>query len=69
MTGPELKAIRKRLGLSVIEMGRAIGYEGSDNTVNVTMRRYEAPNGRTIPPWIARLAIMFDRFGVPEDFV
>lgn len=49
MTGPEFAAIRKRLGLSVIEFGRALGYEGEDNTVSVTVRRYEAPNGRPIP--------------------
>lgn len=69
MTGPEFQAIRKRLGLSVIEMGRALGYEGKDNTVSVTVRRYEAPNGRPIPPWIARLAQMFDRHGVPRAFM
>lgn len=67
MTGVEFAAIRKRLGLSVIEMGRALGYQGTDNTVSVTIRRYE--KGAPIPPWIARLAIMFDRYGVPEDFL
>jgi|GEM_PF-6589579 len=67
MTGQELAAIRKRLGLSLIQFGRALGYQGEDNTVSVTVRRYEAPNGRPIPPWIARLAIMFDRFGIPDD--
>ena len=67
MTGPEFAAIRKRLGLSTVEWGRALGYEGEDNTVSVTVRRYEAPNGRPLPPWIARLAAMYDRFGVPED--
>jgi hypothetical protein len=68
MTGPEFSAIRKRLGLSVISWGRALGYQGTDDTVSVTVRRYEAPNGREIPPWIARLALMYDRYGVPADF-
>ncbi|WP_157959915.1 helix-turn-helix domain-containing protein [Devosia submarina] len=67
MTGAEMQAIRKRLGLSTVQLGRAIGYVGADNTVSVTVRRYES-DGRDIPPWIARLLIMFDRHGVPEEF-
>ncbi len=67
MTGLELKAIRHALGLSVVQMGRALGYQGSDNTVSTTIRRYEAPQGRAIPPWIARLVTMFHRFGIPKD--
>jgi len=67
MIGADLKAIRKRLGLSTIQFARALGYQGEDNTVSVTVRRYES-NAREIPPWIARLAEMFDRYGVPDDF-
>lgn len=67
MTGDGLKAIRKRLGLSVIEFGRVLGYEGEDNSVKVAVRRYERGD-RPVPPWIARLAMMLDRYGVPEDF-
>lgn len=66
MTGAELYDIRKRLGLSLYAMGRALGYEGSRNTVQVAMSRYERGD-REIPPWIARLAIMYARFGVPDD--
>jgi transcriptional regulator with XRE-family HTH domain len=66
MTGPEFAAIRKSLGLSVIETGRALGYQGTDETVSVTVRRYEALNGRKIPPWIARLAQMYARYGIPD---
>lgn len=69
MTGPELYAIRKELGLTALQLGRAFGYEGSDNTVKVTMHRYEAPNGRRIPPWIARLAQMYGKHGVPKEFL
>lgn len=68
MTGPEFAAIRKSLGLSVVEFGRAFGYQGSDETVSVTVRRYEAPNGREIPPWIERLALMYEWYGIPSDF-
>ena len=42
MTGAELKAIRQSLGLSVISFGRALGYSGSNNTVNVQIRQFEA---------------------------
>ena len=63
MTGPEFTAIRKRLGLSTVEMGRALGYEGQDNTVSVTVRRYESGQ-RDIPPWIARLAAMYGKHGL-----
>jgi transcriptional regulator with XRE-family HTH domain len=65
MTGPELKAIRHKLGLSTVEMGRAIGYEGQDNTVSVTVRKYES-GGRPIPPWIARLVHMYGKYGIDD---
>jgi len=64
VTGPDLKRVRKALGLSTTELGRALGYEGADNTISVTVRRYEA-GMRPIPPWIAKLADMYDRHGVP----
>ncbi|MEO9297346.1 hypothetical protein [Devosia alba] len=67
MTGPELKAIRHRLGLSTTLMGRAFGYVGSDVTASVTIRKYES-EARPIPPWLGRLAIMFDRHGVPPGW-
>lgn len=68
MTGAELKAIRKHLGLSTTEMGRAFGYEGSDVTASGTIRKYESEN-RPIPPWLGRLAVMFDEHGVPSNFL
>jgi hypothetical protein len=69
MTGPELAHIRRSLGLSVIEFGRAVGYEGSDETVSSTIRRYESPRGRHVPRWIGRLALMFHRHGIPDEFL
>lgn len=68
MTGTELKAIRTKLGLSVIQMGRALGYSGNDNTVSVQIRRYELGT-REIPPWIARLALMFGAHGAPDGWL
>lgn len=67
MTGAELKIIRKQLGLSTTELGRAFGYEGSDVTASGTIRKYESEN-RPIPPWLARLAIMFFKHGVPDGW-
>lgn len=67
MTGGELKAIRHRLGLSTTALGRAFGYEGSEVTASGTIRKYES-DARPIPPWLGRLATMFDRYGVPEGW-
>lgn len=64
MTGKELKAIRKALGLSTRELGAALGYRGNPNTLAVSIRLYES-GAREIPPWIGRLAEMFSRHGVP----
>lgn len=41
MTGPELKALRRSLGLSLFDFGRLMGYQGSVNTVQRDLRRYE----------------------------
>lgn len=68
MTGPELAAIRAQLGLSLDAMGRALGYTGDRNTVQVAMSRFEAGH-RPIPLTAARLAVMFGRHGVPDDFL
>jgi transcriptional regulator with XRE-family HTH domain len=67
MTGEEMKSIRHRLGLSAVELGRAMGYTGADNTVSVTVRRYES-DMRPIPPWLSRLLLMFEMHGVPRGW-
>lgn len=67
MTGPEFLAIRQQLGLTLMEWGRALGYQGDRNTVQVAMMRYQKGE-REIPPWIARLAWMYGRHGVPSEF-
>lgn len=66
MTGKDLRKIRRDLGLSVRDFGHALGYSGTDNTISVQIRRYELGT-RPIPPWIAKLAKMYHRFGIPED--
>lgn len=66
MNSAEFRSIREKLGLGVVEFGRAIGYAGNDNTVSVRVRRFE--DGKEISPVIARLVRMFDRFGIPDEF-
>lgn len=66
MKGQELQALRKRLGLSTADMARALGYEGQDSSLGAMMRRFES-GGRPMPPTVARLATMFERYGLPDD--
>ena len=68
MTGADLKRIRRELGLTVIQLGRALGYQGNDNTVSVQIRNYER-GARPIPPWIGRLIQMFGWHGVPRKWI
>ena len=68
MTGDKMKEIRRAIGLTALELGRAIGYQGNDNTIEVTVYRYEAGK-REIPPWIARLIWYMDKHGVPESWI
>ena len=68
MTGPELRAIRLGLGLSLSKWGRALGYSGDRQVLASAMHRYEAGE-REVPEWIARLAVMYQRHGVPDDFL
>lgn len=66
-TPDDLRAIRKKLGLSLLQMGQAIGYQGTDQTIKNVWHRYETGE-RECPPWIARLAYMLGRYGVPPQF-
>lgn len=68
MTGPEFRAIRKKLGLTLWEWGLVLGYRGTRNTIQGDIREYESGE-REIRPMLARLALMYLRHGVPRDFV
>lgn len=72
MTPEKFKEIRRDLGLSTVQIGRAFGYSGADTTIAANIRKFES-GARPIPPAIARLARMYVRNGgVPEgwlDFV
>lgn len=66
MTGTEFANCRKSCDLTQSQWGRALGYNGIN--ADVTVRRYE--NGtRPIPNWIARLAFMYQRNGIPTEFL
>ena len=67
MTGAELKAIRETFGLSASAMGRALGYSGPKANIAVHIRRLERGD-RPIPPPIDRLARMYWRNGIPEEW-
>jgi hypothetical protein len=43
--------MRERLGLNVIQMGRALGYEGKGANVSRDMRRYESYR-ESLPPGV-----------------
>jgi transcriptional regulator with XRE-family HTH domain len=68
MDGAELKRIRKSLRLSTTELARAFGHAGKRETISKTIRTYEA-GMRPVPEYLARLATMFLRHGVPPEFL
>ncbi len=67
MTGSEMKSIRAELGLSAVQLGRAVGYTGGDATIAVMISKYEK-GSRPIPSHMQRLLLMFQRHGVPEGW-
>lgn len=67
MTGDEFREIREALGLGVVAFGRALGYGGADNTVSVTIRRYERLGARSIPPRAAAAAAELNKGRMPPE--
>lgn len=59
-----MRRIRKQLGLSSLQLGRAFGYSGSDAATAMAIRRFET-GGRALPVWLGRLMEMFEMHGVP----
>lgn len=68
MIGSELQAIRHKLKLSTVQLGRAAGYTGSDATASNTIRKYES-GMRPVPPLLERLVLLFEKHGVPADWI
>jgi hypothetical protein len=66
VTGDEFRSLRYELGLSTLQWGRALGYEGIPNSVRSTISRYET-GGRPIPRVVALLAKMYAHHGIPSD--
>ncbi|MEK9754697.1 MAG: helix-turn-helix transcriptional regulator [Rhodospirillaceae bacterium] len=65
--GQAMKAARKELGLSTVELARALGYEAERAQAQAQIRRYES-DSRPVPPWIQRLVEMYRRHGVPPEW-
>jgi transcriptional regulator with XRE-family HTH domain len=67
MTSRQFKNIRKRLGLTAVQMGRALGSEGSD--ASTARRIYGFESGRTISPSVSRLVTMYAMYGIPKGWL
>lgn len=70
MQSHELRDIRRRLGLSRLELARLIGYTGTDRNDETRIRKYETTT--QVPLHIARLVDLISRwnhmFGKLPDF-
>lgn len=65
MKPAEFLEIRKRLGYSRDGFAIELGYEGTNQGNNNTIKRFESGD-RPIPLPVAKLAWLMDRHGVPE---
>ena len=68
MTAKQFRAIRFDLGLSELEWGLVLGYGGKPGTVRRHIRKIEAGT-REITPWLERLAEMYRRHGIPQEWM
>lgn len=59
MQGSEMKVIRERLGMTELQLARAIGYTGTDRNDDTRIREYERGK-KQIPLYIARLVWLID---------
>lgn len=67
MTPERFRHLRKvKLKLSAAEMGIALGYSGPRANIGASVRTLEG-GSREIPDRVARLMVMFELFGIPED--
>lgn len=68
MEAKDFKSIRRSFNLSVMEWARVLGYDGNRDSVQRTILNYESGR-REIPGYLASLVIMYERFGIPDDFL
>lgn len=61
MTGPELAAIRKHLGLTAWVFGRALGYEHATRNA-VESHMWQIERREHVPGPVARLAALYERW-------
>ena len=67
MTADNLKAARFKCGLTQADFALALGYR-SERRKNLADQVDGMESGRRpISPQVARLAFMFERFGIPEE--
>jgi transcriptional regulator with XRE-family HTH domain len=63
-----IRAAREQVGLSQADFGQALGYGGTKQSRRGILSAFE--NGhKPAPIFVARLAEMFRRYGVPKDFM
>jgi len=61
MNGAELKRLRLAMRLDELQVGRAIGYTGTDRNVINRIREFERDK-KQVPLYIARLVWLMGRF-------
>lgn len=66
MNHDQFRHIRRELGLTARQLGRALGYNGNPNTLGVQIRGFESGK-REIPGPTSRLMEMFELCGIPTD--
>lgn len=66
MQGAEMKQIRERLGMTELQLARAIGYTGTDRNDDTRIREYERGK-KQIPLYIARLVWLIGAFAEESD--
>ncbi len=67
MPRAEFKRIRQKLNLSLDQFAIELGYEGSRQGNNKTMRRFESGQ-RGIPLTLGKLVWLLDQHGLPDSW-
>lgn len=62
-----MRAVREHLGLTTLELGKALGYTGKARSLDMHIRRFELGH-RRIPPQTWRLLLMYDAYGIPPQW-
>jgi transcriptional regulator with XRE-family HTH domain len=65
--GERMRAVRTKHNLTQIRFARSLGYSGKPESLETQIRRWEC-GYRVPPPWIQRLVIMYDAYGIPQEW-